>query len=383
MPRITEPSEQLLDLIYDAATDPHLWPSIFREIAGLTHSINGVLLGQSRTEQTIFFQHHYDTSEESLRALKERHVLNPWTIYMESENPVGVVVPSDRIVPLADLRRTGFFDEVLRPQGVGHSAMIGLAKKPDFGVGFSLNRGPRQGPYGEEELHFLERLVPHMQRSIRLGLRIEAYKVLQRNEYQALDQLVHGVVLLDRNAKVLFANAAARALERAAGLRLRNGRIGHTVAAYARRLEWLVQSVLQGVPMGAVGVPRGEDGLSLTVLASSVRGKDVDRFAEAHLGGAAVMLFLIDPMASAGVPDALLRDAFGLTQAEARVALAVSAGFSIPETASRLRLSSNTVKTHLGKVFAKTGSRRQADLARLIASLGVLKANGKALPGRR
>jgi DNA-binding CsgD family transcriptional regulator len=65
-------------------------------------------------------------------------------------------------------------------------------------------------------------------------------------------------------------------------------------------------------------------------------------------------------------------DAYGLTQAEARVALAASSGASIPETATRLNISPNTVKTHLQRVFAKTGANRQAELARLIASIGLI-----------
>jgi len=44
-----------------------------------------------------------------------------------------------------------------------------------------------------------------------------------------------------------------------------------------------------------------------------------------------------------------------------------------PGNRAQLNVSPNTVKTHLRKVFAKTGVGRQAELARLIASLDLLR----------
>jgi DNA-binding CsgD family transcriptional regulator len=125
-----------------------------------------------------------------------------------------------------------------------------------------------------------------------------------------------------------------------------------------------------------MSLPRPGDGSLLTILVSSVRGRDVGRFADLSLPDAAVLLFIVDPANRAGVPLAWIVDAYGLTPAEARVALAASSGLTIPETAHQLGLSPNTVKTHLRKIFAKTGTSRQAELARLVASIGLMRPNG-------
>jgi DNA-binding NarL/FixJ family response regulator len=373
--RIEEPPNELLDLIYDAAADDRLWVPVLEEIAKLTNSAAGVLLCQSIRDRTIFFEHHTNTSEECIRILKDRHMVNPWTVHMSTHSPVGVVVPSDAILPLSNLQRTAFFDEVMRPQGLGHSAMIGLAQKPDFGVGFSVNRGPRQGPYGDQELRLLEKLGPHMLRSVRLGLRMDAYKALQRAEWQTLEALAVGVILLDRKARVLFANRAARFLDGEHGpLRLRHSKVAHISPSHSRRLDEIVQSALRGGPMATIAVPHADHGSPLTILASSVRAQDVDRFADANLKGAAVLLFIIDAANKSGVPASVLIDAYGLTPAEAKVALAISSGLSIPETASALGLSPNTIKTQLQGVFSKSGLNRQTDLARMIASIGLVNA---------
>ena len=57
---------------------------------------------------------------------------------------------------------------------------------------------------------------------------------------------------------------------------------------------------------------------------------------------------------------------YGLTPAELRVSLEVAKGNGLHELTEALNISTNTAKTHLKHVFAKTGVTRQGDLARLI-----------------
>ncbi len=124
-----------------------------------------------------------------------------------------------------------------------------------------------------------------------------------------------------------------------------------------------------------MSVPCLGDARLLTVLVSSVRGKEVGRLADLRLPDAAVMIFIFDPANRIGVPLTWVMDAYGLTRAEARVALAVSSGLGIPETAAQLGLSPNTIKTHPRRVFMKTGTGRQVELARLMASFETISGS--------
>ena len=56
---------------------------------------------------------------------------------------------------------------------------------------------------------------------------------------------------------------------------------------------------------------------------------------------------------------------YGLTPAEARVLTSLLSGRTLAETATDLGIAANTVKTHLDRIFSKTGVSRQADLMRL------------------
>jgi DNA-binding CsgD family transcriptional regulator len=364
--------EKLLDKIYDAATDDQLWAPIFREISTLTNSVGGVLLGQSQSPRLLHFARHYNTDAECLRALRDRHVLNPWTLHMQKFHPAGTVVLSDSILPLTELRRTAFFDEVMRPQDLGHAAMIGLSQKPDFGVGFCLNRGPRQGPYSEQQRYLLERLTPHLMRTVQFGFQLGAYKALQRMEYSTLDRITVGVALLDRNAGVLFVNKGLRSMAIDGALSLRNQRLSSYSVPHAKRLNDLVHSASRGAPGATMAIPHPIDGRSVAVLVSSVRSRDLDRFASLDIRDAAAMVFVLDPAISTTIPPEWVMDAYGLTLAEARVALHAALGHSVAAVGAQLKISPNTVKTHLRRVFAKIGVHRQAELVSIIASLKLM-----------
>jgi DNA-binding NarL/FixJ family response regulator len=57
-----------------------------------------------------------------------------------------------------------------------------------------------------------------------------------------------------------------------------------------------------------------------------------------------------EPASQAPLPD-------GLTQREAEILTLIAQGLTNPEICARLFLSNHTVKTHISRIFAKTGSR--------------------------
>jgi DNA-binding NarL/FixJ family response regulator len=67
-----------------------------------------------------------------------------------------------------------------------------------------------------------------------------------------------------------------------------------------------------------------------------------------------------------GVPDRAGRRDLpdGLTQREAEILGMIARGMTNPEIAAALFLSGHTVKTHINRIFAKTGSRDRIAVAR-------------------
>lgn len=363
--------EKILDLIYDAAADNDLWPHALTAVADLTHSEGGILFGQSYTAQRIYFDFNGRLNEDCNRAYQERHMQNPWSRYMESQ-PTGRLVLSDEAVSLGELQRSAFFDEVLRPQEIAHNGMIALAARDDFRAAFNMCRSARRGMFDPDEQRLLEWLSPHLCRSVTLGFRIDGYLAMQQAAFDVLDRLADGIAVLDRKARVLFVNAAARRMAEEGVLRLHQS-VGTHSSAHSQRLNELIRSALQGAAGGTMSLPRQLDGRLLTILVSAIRSKDLGRLSDAGVKDAAVLLFVVDPAKRRSIPLGQIMDAYGLTHAEARVALAASSGNTVLETAQSLKLSPNTIKTHLRRVFAKTATGRQAELAGLIASIGSVR----------
>jgi DNA-binding CsgD family transcriptional regulator len=370
-----EQIEKVLDLIYDAAAENDLWRDVLTAIADLTNSAGGILFGFSFTKQAIYFDFNGRLNEECKRVFQERHMINPWAIHMETQ-PVGRLVISDEVLALRELQRTSFYDEVLRPQEVGHNGMMALARKKDFAAAFNLCRTLRQGPLEPSEQRLVEWLAPHLRRSATLGLHIDSYVSIRNAAFNILDRLSDGVVILDRTAAVLFANRTARGLEAEGSIRLRQP-IATASSAHSQRLGELIKLALAGAAGGTMSFPRDGDGRLLTIMVTSIRSKDNGRLSDAGLKDAAVLLFIVDPANRRSIPLGQNMDANGLTQAEARVALAASSGNTVAETAQLLNLSPNTIKTHLRRVFAKTSTARQAELAGLIAAVGSVRLPGQ------
>lgn len=363
--------DRVLDLIYDAAAENDLWPNALTAIADLTNSQGGILFGQSFTAQKIYFDFNGRLDEACNRAYQERHMRNPWSAYMENQ-PVGRLVHADEAIEVAELRKSEFYDEVLRPQDIAHNAMMALAAKEDFRAAFNMCRSARHGPHEPDEQRLLEFLSPHLCRAVTLGFRIDGYLAMQHAAFDVLEQLSDGVIVLDRRLRVSFANGAARRCASDGLLRLQPAIATHSIA-HSQRLADLIRAAQQGAAGGTMSLPHHVDGRLLTILVTSIRSKDLGRLSDVGVKNAVVLLFVIDPLNRRSMPLVQIMDAYGLTPAEARVALAASSGNTIVETARLLNLSPNTIKTHLRRVFAKTATARQAELAGLITAVGSVR----------
>ena len=81
---------------------------------------------------------------------------------------------------------------------------------------------------------------------------------------------------------------------------------------------------------------------------------------------ASVALFTQDPVHAPPMPGEAFARLHRLTGGELRVLLALSQGLGGIEAADMLGISEPTIRTHLQRIFSKTGTSRQSDLLRLL-----------------
>ena len=67
-------------------------------------------------------------------------------------------------------------------------------------------------------------------------------------------------------------------------------------------------------------------------------------------------------------PPEVIARTYNLTPTELRVLMAIVEVGGVPEVAEALGVAETTVRFHLRRLFEKTGTHRQADLVKLVAS---------------
>ena len=72
-----------------------------------------------------------------------------------------------------------------------------------------------------------------------------------------------------------------------------------------------------------------------------------------------MLVLIVDPASQSGSAAAILRKTFGLTAAEARVAMLVGKGLSGPQAAIALGISADTVETYLARVSTRWACARR------------------------
>jgi DNA-binding CsgD family transcriptional regulator len=113
---------------------------------------------------------------------------------------------------------------------------------------------------------------------------------------------------------------------------------------------------------GALSLPRpeGRHPLSAMVAPTGVTGI----FPASRT--ARVVVLIEEPTRRTTAPSAAFAKDHKLSPAEAGLAARLVSGMSLRQAAAAIGISDNTARSHLKRVFAKTGARRQAELVRRV-----------------
>jgi DNA-binding CsgD family transcriptional regulator/PAS domain-containing protein len=356
----------LVEEIYEAGIDAQRWPEMLDQlvaasgtrIAGLKIVARGradFILASTGADPTAvgLYNEHY-------------HRIDPIAAAVQSK-PVGALFTDRQIIPKAQLRRTEFYNEWVRPQDYGDCAMVKLFRDTTRSGILCIAAPERLEAVGLQSLQLLQHLTPHLQRAARVTLKLADLESLRSAGLEALDSLSEGVVLVDANARVVFANRAAEAMfARADGIGI--DRIG-LCAASATHTTALRRLIAVSARPGEVAEPGGSLLLDrpsgrrpLSVIVAPMRREAPWSLVAPPL----TIVFVADPERDAEMPGSRLRALYGVTPTEATVARLISKGSGVKGAARLLGIAPSTARTHLHRVFEKTGTTRQAELAHLV-----------------
>jgi DNA-binding CsgD family transcriptional regulator/PAS domain-containing protein len=301
---------------------------------------------------------------------------DPWAIAMVRFG-AGVHDFGD-IVSTAELQRSRFWNEWGRREGAAlHGLGVVLDRAEERMTGLGFHRAPGRPPFAAADRALLEALAPHLRRVHAAEARLATRRGATGAALSAgLDALQDGVALLDEARRLVFANAALRAMaERGDGLALAaEGGLAAFAPAQRVALARAVTAALAAAA-GQVGLLASAGVLALTRPSGAapwlVRALPVLRLPvpEAPEGFRGAMLIVTETDRKQQLNAALLGRLFGLTPMEAALAVALAAGRSPPEHAAARGISGDTVKSQLAAIRRKTGCRRLSDLTALLARL--------------
>ena len=295
---------------------------------------------------------------------------NEWSVRGHTM-PIGSVTHSDRLIDRQDFLATPFFQNFLSLFDMQVALIASLDRQSSDHLGLCLP-GPDNGPI--DRLHeAVGLLIPHIQRAVRISRRIGEAELSAARSAAALDHAPSAVLLLTEQFDLAYANGPARALIQAMRLEDAGGRI----RLGSRDLhDALLRVAEPGTGQYCHAFQIIRDGQP--PMAAMAMQVDPARTGGAETGQGTARIMVVAANNPAVSEEAIdrVREWFGLTHAEARLAVLLAEGGSLEDHCQLRGVSMNAARFLLKGVFAKTGVSRQAELVHLIANSPIRWASG-------
>ncbi|HEY3951302.1 helix-turn-helix transcriptional regulator [Phenylobacterium sp.] len=362
---------EFLDLVYGAALEPALWTSVMERYADAIGGQRGWLSLLNLS----------DGRGGGYLARIDPAEMDRYMAYFAGINPLNRVDDPARFVKdyvpriLTDedwmakdeLTSSEYYNDFLKPQGIHSCVMVRLACRGGGTATINITRPAEHGQFSGADLELANSLHPHLIRAFDLGQRMAMDRALTSGFAVVFDESAHGLFLVDGQGRLRRMNRAGETLAaQRKGLTLSGGRLIALESGAGRALAALIGRAAAAEPDtragGSMALAVTEGALPLSVTVAPVRLPDAGLLG----GGPMVIVCVTDTEAGMRLPEHRLRDLFGLTPAEARLALALFEGASLAEAAETLQISRFTAQNHLARIFEKTGANRQAILIKLM-----------------
>jgi DNA-binding CsgD family transcriptional regulator len=246
-----------------------------------------------------------------------------------------------------------------------------LYHRPALEVVWSLQRRREQGHADADDVQLFQSLKPHLARAVSLADQLGTLRSIAAFSSTTFESSPNSVFALDSRGHILFANSRAQTCLRAAdGLISLDGTLSAVQGSERAVLDDLLRAAatLDLNLGGWTRVSRINGGPPYAVFVAPVKIQDTELFART----ASVLVMVYDTGEHRGADCGMLVSLYGLTDAESRLASAISVGHSIESAAATLSIKVTTARSQLKSVFRKMGVNRQQDLVRLLTSLGSL-----------
>jgi DNA-binding CsgD family transcriptional regulator/PAS domain-containing protein len=357
----------LIGLLYESALDERLWAGMADNLAkafGAPSTSLKIYHPNQANADILQLTGNFAVAATDLAWSEHWHRNDLWVQEATRRKLTGVGT-SELLLSDAELVRTAYYNEWLRPLMI-HSmvgALVPLGQDATCSIG--IHRPQGSAHFTQDDVRNLNTLIPHLQLALRLRRHLHHTDLGMQALDQALDTTHLAIVAVTPEAKVLFANKAAENLLQQGGhLLVSAGRLcTHPVrddAELRRQIRAATQLTPNSPPCAMTLGQGGPKPLSLAFVPLTHRAQELNTNSPATL---VLIRGLTDPTDKSAE---VLRQLFGLTPSESRVAIALAQGLALEDMARRFGIGLGTVRTHLKSAMAKTGTHRQPQLVALV-----------------
>jgi DNA-binding CsgD family transcriptional regulator len=363
----------LIDLIYEAALDIDLWPNVLEKIADTTGTVHAWIASADRQANVV----------TAIAPRVDPTLLTLWSdcwalrdpfFTQAMLRPCGEIYTLDDLISREEFTATAVFKEVWQPANYSlATAGSNLVAEEKFCTLLAISNTPGQDYLRDEQLRLFKIISQHVARSVRMSGQLWKLDLTNLAAEEQFEQLPYSAMLVDVWGRVVLANAAAKQmLDARDGIVLHNGRL--MVPSAPDALQELIASCVRaapelGGPGGEVVMPRNFPLSPVNVTVAPLRSHA--RLTDAPwigFGPPVAVVSVRDPDFDRHRREENLRHRFGLTNAEAALATEIVKGDGRRAAAQRCGITDSTAKSHLAHIFEETGTRRQAELIRLLLS---------------
>jgi DNA-binding CsgD family transcriptional regulator len=311
---------------------------------------------------------------------REYHRIDPFTTddVVSRLHHLGRAALSSEVLPDIDLQVSAFYTDFLTRYGDLFHGVGGSFPVADNAWAHVWLLRPRGRDFDENERRRMDVFFAHARAALRQRRWLAQIELERDAALSWMDCWSDATFVLDAQGAVVISNLMGeRMLHAGDCLALRNGRLR---PARSSDLDWVgtaVRAVISEYRERGTDATRclnvpGRNGQgTLNAVLTTLPGAH-GRAAGAQPRVALILRDLRQALPQYGTEQ--LRELFGFTAAETRVANALLAGASVEEISLATQVRRDTVRAHVKRMLAKTGTRRQSDLQKLLV---------KALPNLR
>ena len=383
---------KVIDLIYEGAIDPDRWDGILPVLANWLDAPRGWLFtpmhvpGIGAAGGGYSFTHAFAPSMAQTWRDKW-HTQDLWAMRAAELGKFveGNVFRGDELLPESAITPTEVYREFMLPNQIHYllsGLVFGTTSPGMMPTACSFFRGLGDKSFTRRDSDKMRILLPHISRSLGVAQRLRDADLKVAASLAALDKLSAGVLLIGRSESVEFANRAAqRMLAEDDGMALRyragcsnGGKLLIDDTNTARAVRVAVKNAIAPDVMATehfcrfITIPRPSGRAPYSMHFSSLPEKN--EFS-ASREVPRVIVFITDSAAPVTVDAEVLKQTYGLTPAEIRVAVTIAQGQTLKEMSSSLNVTTGTLKSHLKRVYDKTRTDSRAKLVKFILSVAV------------